>query len=43
MEPRPKIELQNLIITSERVTERYGMEPNEVLDNIGKLFFRLFL
>ena len=24
------------------VAERYGMEPNEVLDNIGKLFRRLF-
>ena len=35
-----------IMTTLERVlavAERYGMEPNEVLDNIGKLFRRLFL
>ena len=35
-----------IIINSERViavAERYGMDASEVLDNIGELFFRLFL
>ena len=35
-----------IMINSERViavAERYGMDASEVLDNIGELFFRLFL